>query len=185
VDGRGNAFIEVDSNRRIMIAPKSPPPTASVTVTKRADDAVLARFKSGSDSHVQYRWQLDGTGWQFAKGNRVSFETMVSGTHTLAVMAVDDELQAGPEKDVAIVITIDPQAQVAGLIRKLGDPDFSKREEVIDALSRQPANALPALRAARGSANDDVRWWIDAAIQQIERAEVTQEQHANPGTGGK
>jgi len=38
------------------------------------------------------------------------------------------------------------------------------------ALALHPESALPVLKATRDSMdNDDQRWWIDAAIQQIER----------------
>jgi hypothetical protein len=40
----------------------------------------------------------------------------------------------------------------------------------VAALLRQPALALPLLRSAREKADADQRWWIDAAIQQIEES---------------
>ena len=64
-----------------------------------------------------------------------------------------------------------PQAVLiwAALIAALGDGQArADREAAVVALLRQPARALPALRAARATANDDQQWWIDATIQQIE-----------------
>jgi hypothetical protein len=58
-------------------------------------------------------------------------------------------------------------------VAQLFAPDFSKREVAVDALARQPATALPALRKARETATDDQRWWIDATIQECERQAVS------------
>ena len=67
-----------------------------------------------------------------------------------------------------VAIHVDPQKQLARSssnleIRitrcvKLRWPDWSG----------QPSLALPALQSAREKATPDQRWWIDAAIQQIE-----------------
>jgi hypothetical protein len=54
------------------------------------------------------------------------------------------------------------------LIEKLKDADHSVRDAAVAALVRQPALALPLLQSAREKAGPDQRWWIDAAIQQIE-----------------
>jgi hypothetical protein len=43
-------------------------------------------------------------------------------------------------------------------------------DTAVAALLRQPALALPLLRSAREQADADQRWWIDAAIQQIEES---------------
>jgi len=66
-------------------------------------------------------------------------------------------------------VKVEPAQQVESLIARLGDPDFAQRKAAIEALARQPAAALPALKEARPKADDSTRWWIDAAIQQIER----------------
>jgi len=63
---------------------------------------------------------------------------------------------------------MDSQKQLATLIEQLKDPDYSLRQAAVAALVRQPALALPLLQSAREKAGPDQRWWIDAAIQQIE-----------------
>jgi hypothetical protein len=57
---------------------------------------------------------------------------------------------------------------VQALIQKLADPNYATREKAVAALVRQTAAALPLLQSAREKAGPDQRWWIDAAIQQIE-----------------
>jgi hypothetical protein len=50
----------------------------------------------------------------------------------------------------------------------------------VEALARQPGRALPALLAARLKVTDDSqRWWIDAALQRLER--IKQAGIGNPG----
>jgi hypothetical protein len=71
---------------------------------------------------------------------------------------------------VKFEVKMDTLKQMAGLIQKLADPDFANRERAVAALARQPVIALPALKAARDKTPEDQRWWIDAAIQEIERA---------------
>ena len=63
---------------------------------------------------------------------------------------------------------MDVKKHVAALIVQLKDPDYSQRDAALAALVRQPAMALPLLQSAREKAGPDERWWIDAAIQQIE-----------------
>ena len=82
-------------------------------------------------------------------------------------------------------ITIDPAKQVRTLIARLSNCDFEKRKAAIKALSRQPDDSLPALKAARPKANDDQRWWIDAALQQIEREQAARiKAPTAPAAGG-
>ena len=67
-----------------------------------------------------------------------------------------------------VAIHVDPQKQLATFIEQLRDPNYEVREAAVDGLVRQPSLALPALQSAREKATPDQRWWIDAAIQQIE-----------------
>jgi len=67
-----------------------------------------------------------------------------------------------------VTIHVDPQAQIAALIEKLKDPNYTVRDAAVAGLLRQPALALPLLQSARETAGADQRWWIDSAIQQIQ-----------------
>lgn len=67
-----------------------------------------------------------------------------------------------------VAVHVDPEKQLAALIEQLKNPDYSLREVAMAGLVRQSAIALPLLQAAREKAGPDQRWWIDAAIQQIE-----------------
>jgi len=170
VDRHGNAFLQTAFDKRVMIAPKSPPPAASVVAVKKSSpDSVEVQLHADSASRVRFRWRLDGEPWQLGNDKTLAVDSLSNGPHTLTVLAIDDELQAGPETVAKFQITISPEAQMAALIKRLADPDFAKRASAVTALARQPAVALPALKTAREKAGDDQRWWIDAAIQEIKR----------------
>jgi hypothetical protein len=102
---------------------------------------------------------------------RVRLDALPGGRHRVEVAAIGRSLQADPTPAVAtIVVNIDPARQVAAFIADLSAPEYSRREAAVLGLSKQPARALPALKAARPKANTDVRWWIDAAIQAAEES---------------
>jgi hypothetical protein len=89
---------------------------------------------------------------------------------TIEARAIDERLNvSATPAQAAFDITIEPERQIAGYVAKLENGDSSERTRAITALQRQPAIALRALRTARATANDDQRWWIDAAIQEMER----------------
>lgn len=89
---------------------------------------------------------------------------------TIEARAIDERLNvSATPAQAAFDITIEPERQIAGYVAKLENGDSSERTRAITALQRQPAIALRALRTARETANDDQRWWIDAAIQEMER----------------
>jgi hypothetical protein len=169
VDLNGNAFLETDNGRRVMIAPKSAPPKVKVAVTMTAPDSIAAQFSADSPLKVRFRWHLDDGPWQSTRDNSLALDSLPGGSHTLAVIPIDEELESGAQVVAKFDIQVDPARQIASLIKRLADADFEKRKSAVTALARQPATALPALEIARQSADEDQRWWIEAAIEEIER----------------
>ena len=180
VDRQGNAFVETTQTgsgrpSRFQITPKSPPPQITLAVASNGADSVRVKLNAHSASKLHFRWQLDEEPWEATADHSVVLDSLPSGEHTIKALAVDEELQSGPiAAEVKFKIIIDPAKQIKALIARLADPSFTQRKAAINALSRQPDDALPALKAARLSANEDLRWWIDAAIQQIERNQRSQ-----------
>jgi hypothetical protein len=92
-----------------------------------------------------------------------------NGKHRIEAAAIDGRLQIDPTPAEATVdVHVDAGKQIGELIQKLADSDYSVREKAVARLVLQAAAALPLLQAAREKAGPDQRWWIDAAIQQIE-----------------
>ncbi len=172
VDSRGNTFVLSASAamNRFMIKPKSSAPHTTIALKRRGEDSMTARFDPHSSGVVIFRWQLDDEPWQISKTDSVALDHLGNGAHVLKVVGLDDQLNADQVPATATFeIKIDSGKQLALLIAQLKDPDFDKRKEAIQALARQPAQAEPALKAARETANEDEQWWIDAALQEMER----------------
>jgi hypothetical protein len=173
VDPNGNAFLETASATMelFMIRPKSPPPKTRIVMSRKSADSFTARFDSQTGQPVTFQWQLDEGPLQLSKDPTLSLDHLSNGPHILKVTAIDGQLNTDPAPAVAkFEIKIDSASQMALLIAQLADPDFDKRKEAVQDLARQPAaTVMPALQAARETANDDQRWWIDAALQEIER----------------
>ncbi len=170
VDRDGNAFIRASSGHMMafVIKPKAKPPRTNLEINKPEGDSVRARFLESSTGEVEFRWQLDNQGWKTTKQTTLSLKNLPNGKHTLRVIATDAELQSDATPATAsFTVHVNPERQMARLIKELSDPDYDRRKEAIKALALQPALAKPALLKARATANDDKKWWIDAALQQI------------------
>ena len=93
-----------------------------------------------------------------------------AGHHRVQVIAIDERLQTDPvPAEISFESRLDTAQRLQRLIAQLGDKDFARREAAVKSLASLPQAALPALKTAREKASDDQRWWIDAAIQEIER----------------
>ncbi len=172
VDNRGNALLgtTMAGTQNFLLKPRSAPPRTTVAVVPIAADAVQVRFKVESALPVETRWQLDDGPWQVSRDNPLTLSGLANGKHRLRATSHDAELQAeGRPAETAFEIRIDPARQIADLVAGLADPDYARRKSSVDALALQPDLAVPALRAARQTADADRRWWIDATLGQIER----------------
>ena len=171
IDRHGNAFLKTGFSECVVIAPKSPPPAAPViTLEKTAPDSAVARFRGDARPGAQFRWRLDGEPWRLTKDKSVTLNSLPGGTHVVSAAIVDSELQTSPAATREFTVKIDPSKQIDRLIRLLSGKDSAAREAAVRALARQPAVALPALNIALEKAGPDQRWWITAAIQEVERA---------------
>jgi hypothetical protein len=59
--------------------------------------------------------------------------------------------------------------QIQDWVKVLEDPDRDKRTAAVKALAACGTAALPALHEARKTADQNLLWWIDATIDEIER----------------
>ena len=171
VDPRGNAFLLTSfaSTEAFIIKPLSAPPHTVITIDPVRADAVNARLHAAVGSPTQFRWRLDEEPWQSTGDDTLVLDDLPNGSHRLSVSALDAGLQLeAPPAMVTFEIKVDPDRQIAGLCARLSDPDYERRKAAVNALALQPDRAMPALRRARETADNDGCWWIDAALQKIE-----------------
>jgi hypothetical protein len=170
VDSKGNALLSMgySSLKVVGISPKSHPPQTSVIISREGEDTIRANFDAHSSSKIEFRWQLDNYPEQVSSSSTLTLEGLPNGAHTLRVSALDEELQSDSAPALSkFSIKIDPIRQIEELVTRLSNPDYDRRKSAVNALSLQPALALPALKKARFTADDDKKWWIDAALQKI------------------
>jgi hypothetical protein len=184
VDNKGNTFFNTAYGfvEYVMIS-ASPPPNTKIKITPRAVDAFTFNFSSNDSSPVSsdpsvgarprqwFKWRVDNEPWsQPQTTSQVRLDALPGGKHTLEAAVINNRLSTDPTPArVVFLVKIDPAKQVAAFITKLSSPDYSRREAAVTGLAKQPKRALPALKAVRARASENTRWWIDAAIQQIER----------------
>ena len=181
IDPSGNAVLvskgspmhpDIQPDPLLLLAGE-PPRGTRATVERVDADAVTLRFSAESGNLVGYLWRLGDENWRTPPSAPVlRIPDLENGDYRITVAAVNEALQLDPSPfTLPFAINIDRKKQVTDLIRQLGDPDFTRRNAAVRALARQSAFALPALRAARETADADRQWWLDAAIQSIGRNE--------------
>lgn len=174
-DARGNVFLPTatmnSSPVYVQISAKSALPDTRVKIDRVSADSVRLKFSTTAAGRSWFIWRLDGGPWSPPDANAGALVQWVpGGRHRIEAVAIDSNLQMDPSPaSVEFEIRVDPARQIAAMILALDSPDESRRESAVVGLSRQPELALPALRKARPSASDKLRWWIDAAIQRIDR----------------
>ncbi len=189
IDARGNAVLH--TNDYLILAPLKPPPHTLLELAANpavAKDRVVIQLSSDAgvvEGKERFSWRLDEGAWQALSTDTtpasVVLDGLPGGSHRFEARSFDAALQTDATPAVlGFEVRVDPEVQIAGYIAQLGDADFSRRRAAVETLARQPERAFPALQAARLKvADESQRWWIDAALQQIERTK--QAGTGNPG----
>lgn len=170
VDSDGNAFVYAAASTRVgfIIKTKSAPPRTTLEIESPEGDSVRVRFLASSKEDVEFRWKLDEQDWKTTRQSSLDLKNLANGRHRLQAIATDEELQSDAAPATAtFTIQVDPEQQLARFIKQLSDPDYDRRKEALGGLALQPTKAKPALLKARKKADDDLKWWIDATLQEI------------------
>jgi len=178
IDLEGNAFLETyfrfqpNIGEYVIVKARPPLPKTIMHATVASSGAVAVQFSTPKPGKVWFTWRVDGGAWAAPTDKQeAKLEWLSNGKHRIEAEAIDERLQIDPTPATAQVeIHVDPRQQISALIKQLHDPDYAERNAAVAALAHQPALALPLLRAAREEADSDQRWWIDAAIQQVEES---------------
>lgn len=96
-------------------------------------------------------------------------ENLLNGMHKIEVRAYDHLLRSSPLLTSTFEVRRDYAAEVRDIISQLSDPN--KREAAARALVLIGRPAVPALTAQIEKANSQLRWWIQAILDEIDRKE--------------
>ena len=182
IDARGAAWLETSNfgpyHSYVFIPALEQPETKAELLRVEADTAVL-RFTSpigdspqtrGPTSTVLFSYRLDGGKWQrLTQEPDLTLTRLAAGRHRLLARAYAPDLTPDPTPAVVEWETrINPEQQWRALLVELSAPDLSRREAAAKAFREQGAAALPFLKKARETASEELRWWIDAILQQVQ-----------------
>lgn len=178
IDAKGNVFFEtmLASNRVgeyvVWITP-GPVPKTTIHVTQLSPASVRVDFSTTAAGKSLFTWRLDGGAWSAPQAqNFTVVDNLPGGQHMVEAASIDSELRMDPvPASVTIVSSGPPPQEIVGLITQLANAanDDQREAAVRNIAAQPPAVALPALRAARAAANENLRWWIDAAIQELDQ----------------
>ena len=150
--------------------PAAPLPAAPrIQITPLTAFSVKLRFAASAGRAHWFQWRLNGGPWNAPQTTDTAvLPSLLPGAYRVEAQTIDARLQASPKPSAAVFVLQPASAmQIARWVQALLSGTENAREAAVAGLVKQPADALPALQAARPGASEDGRWWLDAAIQQI------------------
>lgn len=171
LDAGGNAVLQTSEPAElVIITPRLRLPETGARLVGVNDDVATIEF-SGKPLPIAWRWRRDGGPWSPpTAGKTLHLPFNESGAHTVDVLAIDPELQVDPTPaHLDFEVRIDWPGLITRGVTLLLRGNERQRNEAIALLLRKTDLALPALQEARARADAEQRWWIEAALQAIER----------------
>lgn len=172
-DARGNHLVKMQ-NGGFVLAPIGTPPETQVRLAATEDDSVTMAFAAPGMEGARFFWRIDGGAWQgpLLRPHEVRVENLLPGPHRAEVVAMGFDLMPDPTPaGLSFETHFSPEDSVQRQVAALSSADPAVRQRAVRQLARFPALAAPALHLARvNSPDDDTRWWMDAALQEVERA---------------
>jgi hypothetical protein len=153
------------------------PPQVPETLAKAeatASGKVVLTFETEWDGPLWHTWRIAGRDWAEAVEARSIEIGTTAGEHTVEVISIAEHFAMDHSPCVVQVSAapsalLDPAVDIQALIEQLNSPDYQQREAASHALAVRGEAALSGLRAARETAQGDLRWWIDTTIAAIEQ----------------
>jgi hypothetical protein len=186
-----------DAGKAPIIEWVAPPPA----VAKTARTEFSCRVSQRKNGSTILRYRIDEGDWRqispTAAKQQIAVENLPDGTHKVEVRAYDEKLRPSrlltskfevrrPPDRVQSPIIKAPQPptpnmevrrdydrEIKDLILQLRDAN--KRESAARALVSIGSPAAPALTAQKEKADSQLRWWIQAVLDEISRNEKTEE----------
>jgi hypothetical protein len=172
VDRDGNIFLMTKRGEDCVLISSARPRPKTQMHGAIQGDSLRVRFQAERPGQDWFTWRLDDGNWsEPSSQSDVVLDFLPNGKHYFEARAIDEHLQIDPGSTRReFSVAVDRAKEVPREIAQLLGKNFSARNEAVVRLSKQPVLALPALEKARAGATDDQRWWIEAAIQEVERA---------------
>ncbi len=172
LDSRGVALLATgNKGSREYFWTSDLPPDTRISVTPQSLGLFRLRFRAIPQIQEKhwFRWRLTGGEWSKPQTDPILPLSIGSaGTYRVEVAAINAHLQIDlSPATTTLRVPVASRAQLARLLSMLSSPNYAERENAVKSFSIQSATALPFLRAARRTANADLQWWIDAALQEI------------------
>jgi hypothetical protein len=170
-DSLGNIFLTTSVPNECVLIKRKPPPRTSAKIEVKGE-SLRATLSANTAGRHWFSWKIDNGDWsEFAERGNVTIDSIENGRHTFVARTADESLDIDAHGAIVpFTVKVDRDKAVAEAIIDLSSADFGKRERAVGRLAGQPAIALPKLKITREKATPEVRWWIEAAIQEIERS---------------
>ena len=177
MDENGNLYVKTPAGWFVRSADRGVCPETLIETKLVLIEKLPIRFSfSGKDDKtmqekLRFSWSLDEEKWSSPSYDKtISFDYLSNGEHVLKVKALDEELSYDLTPAVIqFIVKIDAKNLLAETLEMLKSSDYDKRETAVRNLVRIGKDALPELKKLRAeSKDDDLRWWINVVIQQIE-----------------
>jgi len=180
-DGAGNVFFDSDAYGECLLLHFGKPPRTKVQGTLKVDSLAI-KLSTDALPARWFEWRLDQSNWSKSTEQRdLAFSFLPNGKHVFEARGISARFQVDPKgAKYEFRVLVDREKQVAYALRSLHDGDFGEREKAVLILASQPGLAREQLQTLRQTASSDETWWIDAAIQEIDRASKSPSPRPSP-----
>jgi hypothetical protein len=146
-------------------------PPASAISTAKAELSIRIDSIKGRGA---LRYRSDSGPWRQTALtpplHQVVVDNLSNGLHKIEIRAFDELLRSSQLLTCTFTVKRDYGAEIAKLIPLLGSHDLKQREEAARTLVSIGTPAVPALLAQKQMADSSQTWWIQAIIEEINRA---------------
>ncbi|MDO9463696.1 MAG: WD40 repeat domain-containing protein [bacterium] len=179
IDKEGNLFVKAELNAYCRLADKQFPPETLIeemlVVIKKIPFSISFSGKDDKTpaEKLRFSWSMDEGKWSSPSYDKtISFEHLANGEHVLKVKALDEELNYDSTPAVVrFTVKVDAKNLLAENLEMLKSSDYKEREKAVRNLVHIGREALSELKKLREeSKDDDLHWWIDVVMQQIEQS---------------
>jgi hypothetical protein len=149
---------------------------APTAMTQTARIELSCRVAGSMDEKGTLRYRMDEGSWRkiplASFRQPIVMDNLPNGMHKVEIRAYDALLRSSRPLVASFEVKRDYDAEIKDLIPQFGDSN--KREAAARALASIGRPAVPALTAQKEKANSQLRWWIQAVLDEITRSEKSE-----------